>query len=166
MSRTSFLRAFLLPKWSVRFLLRVGVLALLTVLVARFVLIPARIQGDSMTPSYRDGGFTIIRRSDPRSANLQRFDVVGIRFSGTRVMLLKRIVAFAGESVAFRNGHLMINDRELAEPYVVHQGTWNLDRRIVGEGKVYVIGDRRDMPLEQHLFGQVELSRIIGKPLW
>jgi hypothetical protein len=31
---------------------------------------------------------------------------------------------------------------------------------------VYLIGDNRSMPMEQHQFGQTPLNRIVGSPLW
>ena len=69
-----------------------------------------------------------------------RFEVVAVRFAGKRVMLLKRIVAFAGETVEFQDGKLYINGREINEPYVTYRSNWNLPERTVKPGKVYVHG--------------------------
>ena len=70
-------------------------------------------------------------------------------------MILKRIIAFSGESVEFRKGILYINGQETSEAYVKHKADWNLSKRIVDKGKVYVIGDNRGVPMQQHKFGQV-----------
>ena len=49
------------------------------------------------------------------------------------------------------------------EPYVkFNQGEWNLPPRKVSAGYVYVVGDNRGMPIEQHKFGQIRKSRIQG----
>jgi hypothetical protein len=29
-----------------------------------------------------------------------------------------------------------------------------------------VVGDNRVMPMEQHVFGQTDIQRILGTPLW
>jgi hypothetical protein len=29
-----------------------------------------------------------------------------------------------------------------------------------------VVGDNRDMPIEQHMLGQTAVNRIAGTPLW
>jgi signal peptidase I len=92
--------------------------------------------------------------------------VVAVRFAGNRVMLLKRVVALEGEEVEFRDGKLFINGDELHEPYVRHPCHWNLPPRRVEKGSVYVIGDNRSMPIENHYFGQTSVKRIIGVPLW
>jgi hypothetical protein len=36
----------------------------------------------------------------------------------------------------------------------------------VEKGCLYVIGDNRSMPIEEHLFGQTRIERIVGSPLW
>ena len=81
-------------------------------------------------------------------------------------MLLKRIVALAGETVEFRDGVLYVDGKARSEPYVLYKSSWTLPPREVAPGHVYVVGDNRRMPMEQHKFGQVAVSRIIGRPLW
>ena len=82
------------------------------------------------------------------------------------MLLLKRIVAFEGETVEFHNGDLYIDGKLLDEPYVKYVSDWNLPPRKVKKGNVYVVGDNRSMPIEQHQFGQVAKDRIYGAPLW
>jgi len=81
-------------------------------------------------------------------------------------MLLKRIVALEGEQVAFRNGRLMVEGKELEEPYVRLPCNWNLSPRQVDKGCLYVVGDNRSLPMETHYFGQTPVKRIVGVPLW
>ncbi|MGZ3604221.1 MAG: S26 family signal peptidase, partial [Thermodesulfobacteriota bacterium] len=86
--------------------------------------------------------------------------------AGSRVMLLKRVVASEGEQVEFREGRLLVDGKELEEPYVRYPCGWNLSPRRVEKDCVYVVGDNRNMPIENHHFGQTSKSRIIGVPLW
>lgn len=81
-------------------------------------------------------------------------------------MLLKRVVALEGETVEFRNGELFINENRLHEPYVKYPCNWNLAPRTVKKEYVYVVGDNRNVPIQKHDFGQTQLKRIIGAPLW
>jgi signal peptidase I len=92
--------------------------------------------------------------------------VVLVRFAGGKVMLLKRVVALAGEQVEFRAGKLFVDGKELAEPYVKFPYTWNLPPRQVAKGHVYVVGDNRKMSIAEHDFGQTPITRLRGKPLW
>lgn len=160
------LRRFLLPDMNRRFALRTALVALTTLLVFTQVLIPLRIEGRSMEPTYRDTGFTLCWRWRYLLSSPQRGDVVAIRFAGPRVTLLKRIVGLPGETVAFRNGVLLINGNPINEPYMRTFSDWNLPPRAVAPGKVYVVGDNRGVPMEQHHFGQVEQERIVGGVLW
>ena len=93
-------------------------------------------------------------------------DIVMVRFSGTRVMYLKRVVAVAGDTVEFRNGFLFVNGEKRDEPYVRYRQPWYLLPREVETDHVYVVGDNRGMPMENHEFGQTEQRRIVGGPLW
>jgi len=81
-------------------------------------------------------------------------------------MLLKRIVATEGEEIEFRSGKLIVNQKEMEEPYFRFPSDWNLPPRVVQKGCVYVVGDNRSMPIENHLFGNASLKRIVGVPLW
>jgi signal peptidase I len=119
-----------------------------------------------MEPTYPNGGINFCWRLYLLFSEPKRHDVVAVRFAGTKVMLLKRIVALENEWVEFRNGKLFINGEEMEEPYVRYPCNWNLTPRRVEKSCVYVVGDNRDMPMEMHLFGQASIKRIIGIPLW
>ena len=92
--------------------------------------------------------------------------MVTVRFAGSRVMLLKRVVAREGEQVEFRDGKLFVDGKEIEEPYVRYPCSWNLPPRGVEQDGIYVVGDNRNMPIENHHFGQASKKRIMGVPLW
>lgn len=159
-------RKYILPQASRFSVIRVILVVVVAYVVFGHILIPLKIVGQSMEPTYKDGGFNFCNRLSYVYGEPQRSDVVAVRFAGHRVMLLKRIVAFSGETVEFQNGVLYINGQETREPYVKHQSDWNLPKRTVEPGKVYVIGDNRGVPMEQHRFGQVSIQRVVGRALW
>ena len=146
--------------------LRLLAVALSAYIFFGHLLIPLRIQGRSMEPTYMDGGFNFCWRLHYLFSQPQRGDVVAIRFAGRRIMLLKRVVALAGETVEIRNGVLFVNTIQVNEPYVRYPSDWNLQPRQVASGKVYVIGDNRSVPIDQHHFGQVTARRIVGGVVW
>jgi hypothetical protein len=61
---------------------------------------------------------------------------------------------------------IKVDGKELEEPYVQYPCQWNLSPRRVEKDCVYVIGDNRGMPIENHHFGQTSKGRIMGTPLW
>jgi signal peptidase I len=159
-------RRFFFPSLTSGFFIRMGIVALSAYLLFGYMCIPFWIRGASMEPTYMDGEFNFCWRGRYFFSEPQRYDVVTVRFAGTKVMLLKRVVALEGEEVEFRNGKLLVNGRELEEPYIRFAGNWNLPVRQVAPGCVYVVGDHRGMPMENHYFGQASKGRITGGPLW
>jgi signal peptidase I len=133
----------------------------------RYVLAPIRIEGPSMLPTYRRGQIHVINRLAYRFHEPRRGDVVAIKYSsrGESVMLLKRIVGLPGETVAFDQGHLLINGRSVEEPYVRYACEWHEEPKEVLFNEVYVVGDNRSMPPEYHDHGRSERKRILGKLL-
>jgi signal peptidase I len=160
------LKAFLFPEINLRFLIRVGLVAAVAFVCFTQILIPFRVHGHSMAPTYRNGDFNFCNRLYTLFSTPSRHDVVAIRYAGTRVMLLKRILALEGETVAFRLGLLHVNGKPVYEPYVAAPYDWELEPRTVEPGHVYVVGDNRRVPMLTHDFGQTPITRIIGAPLW
>ena len=80
-------------------------------------------------------------------------------------MLLKRIIGLPGETVAFINGHVLINGEVLDEPYEKLPCNWNLPAKQLGPDEYFVVGDNRSMLWEEHTFGRALRSQIIGKAI-
>jgi signal peptidase I len=90
-----------------RTLVRLGLLIALggiAALILNFVLLPVRITGPSMEPTYDNGQINFINRLAYLRHEPQRGDVVGIRLSGDRTMYVKRIVGMPGETIHFSHG--------------------------------------------------------------
>lgn len=119
-----------------------------------------------MEPTYHDGGVNFCFKLRYLFSKPRRHDVVAVRFASNKVMLLKRVVALEGEWVEFRHGKLWVDGKEMDEPYVRYPCNWNLAPRQVEPDCIYVVGDNRNMPIENHYFGQASLKRIVGGPLW
>ncbi|MCX6985249.1 MAG: signal peptidase I [Lentisphaerae bacterium] len=162
----SLLKNFFLPKLTPKYFIRVAFVAILAYLIFGHVCIPAKINGSSMEPIYHDGGINFCWTPSYWFKSPKRGDVVMVRLAGKKIMFLKRIVAVGDETVEFRDGKILINGKEINEPYVRFPCDWNLPPRKVETGNVYVVGDNRDMNIDNHFFGQTSAKRIAGKPLW
>jgi signal peptidase I len=163
--------AFYLPDWVLpplrrRFLIRLLVTIVASLLLFTKVLIPLRIMGSSMEPTYRDGTINFCNRLRFAWSAPAPPDVVVVRLAGNHVMYLKRIVAVAGDLVEFRRGVLFVNGEARREDYVHNPSPWDLPPRQVLPGNVYVVGDNRTMDMELQPFGQVGIDRLVGAPLW
>ena len=171
MDARNWLQAIAIGRRPKRTLIRLGVLVLLAFVVFGFVLKPIRITGPSMMPTFKDGGINFINRLAYLRNEPQRGDIVGIRYSGSglmvHVMLVKRIVGLPGETVGFQGGRFYVNGKPLDEPYLkLASSDWNSETRTLGPREYYVVGDNRSMPFHYHYQGVAERWRIIGRVLF
>ena len=81
-------------------------------------------------------------------------------------MILKRLIAKGGDSIAFREGKLFLNGKEVKEEYVLLPCSWDLPERKVPEDSYYLIGDNRSMDMKEHVFGAIHKRYLLGAPLW
>src|ERR1043166_1594871 len=146
-------------------LVRILVLIITCFVVFKFVLLPIRVEGGSMLPTYQDHRVNFINQLAYRRSEPKRGDVVAIRMAGKSVMLLKRVIALPGESVGFHLGQAVINGQVLAEPYVKFSCDWELVPVTLGPDEDFVVGDNRSMNMEDHTFGVCQRNRIVGKIL-
>jgi len=144
-------------------LVRILVWVAVILLVSRFVLVPIRVEGISMLPTYKENGIKFVNCLAYMRHPPQRGDIVAIKMAGRSIMLCKRIVALPGETVAFHEGHLFINGELLEEKYVLGPCNWELPTEQVGPEEYYFVGDNRSMDYEQHTQGRAEKQRILGK---
>ncbi len=152
-------------------LLRIAVLVVVIVVMREFVLLPIRVDGISMEPTYHDRQINCVNRLAYFRHQPQRGDVVAIRFSdpgrftAPSQMLMKRIIGLPGESVSFHEGHAYINGKLLDEPYLKNTCDWEHEPMPCGPDEYYVVGDNRSMPFIMHMQGRAERDHIIGKIL-
>ena len=146
-----------------RTFVRVGVLAAMSFVIFRWLMIPIRTQGISMLPTYRSGTLNLVDRVTYHFTPPHRGDVIAIRLAGPRVVYVKRIVGLPGERVAFVQGQVQIDGAPLPEPYVRNRRPWNVGEVTLGPHEYFVVGDNRGMNAGDHDFGRVEAARIMGK---
>ena len=159
------LQRVLIGRHPKRTLLRAGITAIALLIVFRFVLIPVRVTGGSMEPTYRDGSVNLINRLVFLLREPRRGDVVSVRTTGISNQYLKRVIGLPGETLSITNGVVFINGRPLDEPYVKFREPWRLAPVQLGLTDFIVIGDNRGMRLEDHTAGVTQRRKLIGKPL-
>ncbi len=160
------LRVLAIGRRPKRTLARLGVLVLLAFVTFKYVLIPVKVTGLSMEPTYHDGTVNFINRLAYLRQPPEHGDVVGIRLqAGAKVMLLKRIVALPGESISFSNGYVCLDGVPQPEPYLKLSCGWNVPPRTLGPGEYYFVGDNRSMDPKAHTQGIAGRERIEGRAL-
>jgi signal peptidase I len=159
----SAIRRFVFGKNPRRTAIRVLVLAGISFIVFKWVLIPIRTEGSSMLPTYAPNRLHFVNRLSYGTGGPRRGDVVAIQMAGPHVLYVKRVVGLPGERVAIAEGQVQINGVPLSEPYVRHRRPWDVEEVTLGPREYFVIGDNRGMSVGQHDFGRAEVDRILGK---
>ena len=136
------------------------------VVLFKFILLPIRITGESMSPTFRNGRMACVNRLSYKWSNPQRGDVVAIKTGSEKEVLLKRIVGMPGETVAMENGVVKIDGRSLEEPYTRPNPDWSFPETKLGENEYLVIGDNRTMDIGSHFFTVSGRHELIGKLLF
>ena len=163
--KPSWLRTVLIGRHPRRTLVRIVVLVVVCVLVRAFVLLPIRVEGASMAPTYKDHGINFVNRLAYINHDPQRGDVVAVRTTGVHIMYMKRIIGLPGETVAFHNGHAVIDGKVLPEPYVNGPSDWEWPAERLGPEEYFCVGDNRTMSAALHFFFKAPRSRIVGRVL-
>jgi signal peptidase I len=146
-----------------RTLVRVLVLATLSFIIFRWVLLPIRSEGISMLPTYESGSLNLVNRLAYSHQKPARGDVVGIKLAGPHVLYVKRIIGLPGEQISIVQGQVHVNGAPLEEPYVRNRRPWDYSEVTLTSREYFVIGDNRGMRAADHDFGRVDVSRILGK---
>lgn len=153
------------PWWTI---VRVLFVALIALVLFKFVLIPIEVTGDSMFPTYRDGRVKFVNKLAYRSEAPQRKDVVAVEFVGKEVLLLKRVVALPGETFQVIDGEFYVNGKKLHETYTNGLIPSSFSNRLgythpvpLGPNEYFVLGDNRNIS-EGYI---IKRHQIIGKVL-
>ena len=164
------------------------------VLLFPIVLQPFSVPTGGMEATILQGDFLLVPRLRPPGAATKRGEIVVFHYPvDRRQVFIKRAVAVGGDRVRMANKKLLVNGAEVNEPFALHNTTY-LDpgrdtfpvateyplpskewARFVSEhagqavevpkGKLFVLGDNRDVSLDSRFWGFVDESDVIGIPL-
>ena len=162
-SRPSLWRRFVHGSTPSRTRFRIIGVVLGALLLFKFWLIPIKVVGFSMFPTYKPGEVNYINRYAFSQQTPRRGDVVSIRTTGRQVTFLKRVIGIPGDTIRMRNGIVFVNGEEIDEPYVESKKGRSTRRPVrLDENEYWVVGDNR-MISE---FGTFHIRHIIGSPLF
>ncbi len=153
-------------------------------LIRFFIFEPVRVQGRSMQETLQDGEVMLVTKPEVLLGNLDRGDVVIVRFPGrnsttsfplgapldvgltSHTLFVKRLVALPGDAVAIMDGQLYVNDKPVEETYITHHSNDNYPRTVLGDNQYFVMGDNRSNSHDSRAADVGPLSRdmIVGHP--
>lgn len=86
-------------------------------------------------------------------------------------ILIKRVIATPGDSVAMRGDILFLNGEPQKEPYALYEknrndprrGDYRFDLVTVPAGRLFVMGDNRNNSADSRIFGPIRKENILGR---
>ena len=137
--------------------------------ISRFFVESVKVVGVSMTPTLAEGGSYVLHRWAYHDQEPARLDVVVLVDPGDHGFSVKRIIATPGQSVHFKDGKVLVNDKPIEEPYLAsntHTYTYAQAKEqliTLGAGQYFVLGDNRLKSIDSRTYGAVPRTDIIGK---
>jgi signal peptidase I len=123
---------------------------------------PLVVRTTSMAPTLEPGDRVVTWKLGAGDATWHRSDIVSFRHDGE--ILVKRVVAVAGDVVALRDGRLVVNGRTVHEPWsdpqLIDSVYFGPER--VPADTVFVMGDDRANSQDSRTFGPVPIAQLTG----
>ena len=164
----------LLGEWTAVVLVALGLAVVVRAEVAQMFFIPS----GSMLPTLQIGDRIVVDKLSYRVGSPHRGDIVVFRRppleQSDYADLVKRIVGLPGEVISVAGGHLVIDGRPLAEPWLPNpppptvpspvSGPFSLQHPYrIPAGEYFVMGDNRTNSEDSRYFGPISGSLIVGK---
>jgi signal peptidase I len=136
-------------------------------MTASFVVEPVRVRSQSMSPTLTGGDHLLIDKISARAHHPRRGDVVAFELPTTPGLLIKRVVAVAGDTVGIEDGVLVVDGRPIEEPFVdpAQMDSVYFGPVTVPDRTVFVMGDNRANSVDSRNLGPVPIGNVVGRAL-
>lgn len=159
----------------IKFIIELIVVVIVTMFIFQNVLIPIKVDGESMYPTIYDMDTAIVNATHLDETDIKRFDIVVLQCDQLDKKIIKRVIGLPGDTIVYSNDRLYINGIYYEEPYLdktyINEAKSKYNAKlftadfetIVGEGEVFVMGDNRIRSSDSRVFGAFKYDKIIGK---
>lgn len=130
-----------------------------------------RFPSGSMEPTIQKGDRLLADKAIYKKSKPQRGDLIVFKFpSDPKRDFAKRLIAFGGETIEIKEGHVYINGQVITDPkiqskYYYNRGEYGEAGKLVAvpEGQYYVLGDNSASSHDSRYWGFVPEQNLIGK---
>jgi signal peptidase I len=140
-------------------------LGLFLAVTLRWLIVPVAVVGDSMFPTYKNGQFLLASPVPYWFGDPDRGDIVVVGSRHGRFTYLKRILGLPGETIAMRQGRLLVDGRQVPEPYLPYPARWQWAETQLGADEYLVAGDNREVGPVLQYWGKVDAKAILARVL-
>ncbi|HEY4362606.1 MAG TPA: signal peptidase I [Bryobacteraceae bacterium] len=160
-----------LARSAVAWLRDLALSVLIAIIVILFLYQPVKVEGTSMQPGLINQERIFINKFVYRFglADIGRGDTVVFWFPGDPTKsYIKRIIGVPGDTVEIRAGMVVVNGRQLSEPYVIedYRDSVSMAARMIEPDHYFVLGDHRNSSNDSRNWGTVPRNDIYGKAVF
>lgn len=129
-----------------------------------------KVRSSSMSPSYCPGDWLLIQKN--RSLVERPGEIIVFRDHTDRLMV-KRIVAVAGQRIRTDSNLAIVNGIEVIETYLCGESKSQIRSKehalsqlaemTIGPGRLFVMGDNRMLSTDSRDFGPIEIEQVVGR---
>ena len=148
----------------------IAIALLISLIVRVFIAEPRYIPSESMFPTLEIGDRLVVEKVSYRLGEIHRGDIVvfqpppQLQQQGYHAnqAFIKRAIALAGDTVAVKEGVVLVNGQALQEDYIAQPPNYELIPITVPEGTIFVMGDNRNNSNDSHIWGFLPETNAIG----
>ena len=130
------------------------IIAIIISVAVLFCVSPSQVKEHSMQPTVNDGDvvlLNIVFNSELKDDK------------GKNMKLIKRVIGLEGDKITIKDGFVYVNGSMIEEKYIYQTTTGEVENYVVPKGKVYVLGDHREVSRDSRQLGAIDKKSIVGK---
>ncbi|MEN6520770.1 MAG: signal peptidase I [Armatimonadota bacterium] len=129
-----------------------------------FVVQGFAVSGSCMEPNLRTGERILGNKFIYRFKTPARGDVIVFSYPrDPKKAFIKRIVGLPGETIEIHRGQVFIDQRPLAEHYLIRTPHGDFGPEKIRKGNLFVMGDYRDNSRDSRDWGELPINKIRAK---
>jgi len=134
-----------------------------------FGIVPYRIPSSSMIPTFKNGDYILVSTTAYINETPSINDLIVFKYPNNReIDFVKRVMARGGETIYMEQGKVIVEGKEISQPYVDEKNmaltkTKKLGPWVVPQKTLFVLGDNRDNSNDSRYWGFVPVEDVVGK---